>query len=79
MGNQYRDSSAGEPVIDEMDQLLSELSQQQRLCVALYYVEQLSTAEIAQTLDLSAGAVKFHLHRARERLRGLLTEKGLGQ
>ena len=79
MGNQYRDSSAGEPIIDEMDQLLGELSRQQRLCVALFYVEQLSTAEIAQTLDLSAGAVKFHLHRARERLRGLLTEEGLGQ
>jgi RNA polymerase sigma-70 factor, ECF subfamily len=79
MGNQFRDSSTGEPVIDEMDQLLGELSRQQRLCVALFYVEQLSVAEIAQTLDLSAGAVKFHLHRGRERLRGLLTEEGLGQ
>ncbi|MGD9701699.1 MAG: RNA polymerase sigma factor [Acidimicrobiia bacterium] len=76
---QYRDSAVGEPVIDELNQLLGELSRQQRLCVALFYVEQLSVAEIAQTLDISGGAVKFHLHRGRERLRGLLTEEGLGQ
>jgi RNA polymerase sigma-70 factor, ECF subfamily len=79
MGNEYRESTETEPVIDEMDRLLAELPRQQRLCVALFYIEQLSIAEIAQTLDLSEGAVKFHLHRGRERLRGVLTEESSGQ
>jgi DNA-directed RNA polymerase specialized sigma24 family protein len=35
----------------------------------LYYIDQLTVAEIATTLEISEGAVKFHLHAARERLR----------
>lgn len=49
--------------------LLASLPRQQRLAVALYYVDGLSVAETAATLGLSDGAVKFHLHQARERLR----------
>jgi RNA polymerase sigma-70 factor (ECF subfamily) len=79
MGNEYQESVVGEPAIDEMHQLLAGLPRQQRLCVALFYIEQLSVAEIGKTLEISEGAVKFHLHRGRERLRGLLTEEGQGQ
>ena len=46
------------------------LPRQQRLCIALFYVDGLSIAEIADALELSDGAVKFHLHQGRNRLRG---------
>jgi RNA polymerase sigma-70 factor (ECF subfamily) len=53
------------------------LPKQQRVCVALFYVDGLSVAEIATALELSEGAVKFHLHQGRERLRGhLLPQQG---
>jgi RNA polymerase sigma-70 factor (ECF subfamily) len=50
--------------------MLATLPRQQRLCVALFYVDGLSIAEIATALELSEGAVKFHLHQGRNRLRG---------
>jgi RNA polymerase sigma factor (sigma-70 family) len=50
--------------------LLAELPRQQRLAMALFYVEGLSVAEVAETLTLSEGAVRFHLHQGRNRLRG---------
>ncbi|MEQ1872758.1 MAG: sigma-70 family RNA polymerase sigma factor [Ilumatobacteraceae bacterium] len=49
--------------------LLSELPKQQRLALALFYVDGLSVAEVATTLRISEGAVKFHLHQGRDRLR----------
>jgi RNA polymerase sigma-70 factor (ECF subfamily) len=51
--------------------LLAELPRQQRLAMALFYVEGLSVAEVATTLKLSDGAVKFHLHQGRDRLRSV--------
>ncbi|MBI5089871.1 MAG: sigma-70 family RNA polymerase sigma factor [Actinobacteria bacterium] len=51
--------------------MLAALPRQQRLCLALYYVDELSVAETARALELSEGAVKFHLHEGRKRLRGL--------
>lgn len=49
--------------------LLAPLSPQQRIVAALFYVEDLPILEIASTLGLSEGAVKFHLHAARGALR----------
>jgi RNA polymerase sigma-70 factor (ECF subfamily) len=60
----------GEP--DELGRLLAQLPRQQRVATALYYVDGLSVAEIATTLDLAEGTVKSHLHDARERLRVVL-------
>ncbi len=51
---------------------LAELPQRQRLCVVLRYVEDLGTAEIARTLDVSEGTVKSNLSDARARLRSQL-------
>lgn len=45
------------------------LPRRQRQAVALHYVGQLSMAEIADVMGCSEGAVKAHLHRAREALR----------
>jgi RNA polymerase sigma-70 factor (ECF subfamily) len=57
------------PEIDEISDLLATLPKQQRAVAAMFYVEQLSVLEIAEALEISEGAVKFHLHQAREKLR----------
>jgi len=49
--------------------ILASLPRQQRLCIALFYVDGLSIAEVADALKISEGAVKFHLHQGRNRLR----------
>ncbi len=57
----------------DVQSLLADLPRQQRLAMALFYVEHLTVAEVAATLDISEGAVKFHLHQGRDRLRGVFT------
>ena len=57
------------PEIDEVAGLLATLPKQQRAVAAMFYVEQMSVLEIAAALEISDGAVKFHLHQAREKLR----------
>ena len=52
---------------------VASLSPQQRAVVALFYLDDLSVAEVAVTMELSEGAVKYHLHQARERLRTIWT------
>jgi RNA polymerase sigma-70 factor (ECF subfamily) len=56
----------------ELAALLAQLPPQQRIAAALFYVEDLGVAEIADAMHLSEGAVKYHLHAARARLRGAL-------
>jgi RNA polymerase sigma factor (sigma-70 family) len=50
------------------------LPTRQRDCVMLHYYADLSDAEIARTLPISAGSVKTHLHRARAALATALEE-----
>ncbi len=50
-------------------ELLAGLADRQREVATLFYLEDRSVDDIADRLGLSAGAVKFHLARARERLR----------
>ena len=64
--DQYNDVQMGN---DDTMAMLRQLPRQQRLSIALFYVDELSIAEIAEALEISAGAVKFHLHQGRERLR----------
>jgi RNA polymerase sigma-70 factor, ECF subfamily len=45
-----------------------------RQAVQLFYVDGLSGAEVAAVLNLSHGTVRWHLHRARARLREVLGE-----
>ncbi len=65
-----------EPELDELHVLLAGLPRQQRAAVALFYIDGLPVAEIATTLRISEGAVKFHLHKGRERLRTVIEEGG---
>lgn len=62
----------------ELAAAVSDLSPQQRAVVALHYLDDLPVAEVAAALGLSDGAVKYHLHQARNRLRVLLDGDGEG-
>ena len=50
------------------------LSAPQKASVMLFYRERMGCQEIAEVLDMPAATVKSHLHRARSRLREMLTE-----
>lgn len=52
-----------------LSQALGQLSAQAAMVFTLFYQEGMAIAEIAQTVGMTAGAVKVALHRARERLR----------
>jgi RNA polymerase sigma-70 factor, ECF subfamily len=56
--------------------MLGTLPRQQRIAAALFYVEELPIREIAATMKLSEGAVKYHLHAARGALRDRLEPPG---
>jgi DNA-directed RNA polymerase specialized sigma24 family protein len=51
------------------------LPRRQRVAAVLYFQADLTTAEIARVMQISEGAVKSHLHRARLALRPLLEEE----
>ncbi len=61
--------------------MVSELPDQYRQVILLYYMEEKSYEELAAMLDLPLGTVKTHLHRARkqlaEALGGALNEPAL--
>ncbi|HRE03879.1 MAG TPA: RNA polymerase sigma factor [Ilumatobacteraceae bacterium] len=59
----------------DIQQLLAGLPRQQRIAIALFYVEGLSLAEVAATMRLSVGAVKYHVHQGRARLREALADE----
>lgn len=65
-------------VRDELEKAISELPEGLRVVFMLRELEGLSTAETAEALDISEGAVKTRLHRARlwlrERLSPYFTE-----
>ena len=52
--------------------LVKRLPKQQRIVAVLFYQADLSTKEIARTMQISESAVKSHLQRAREALRPLV-------
>lgn len=51
---------------------LRRLPYKQRLCAVLFFVEGLSTAEVAETMGITQGSVSQHLNRARTALRAYL-------
>ena len=59
----------------ELYEAVQELREELRIPVVLYYVEDLSCREIAETLDISEGAVQKRLARAREKLKNRLQNK----
>lgn len=53
------------------------LPDRQRTALVLFEVEQLTIRQVAQIMELTDGAVKFHLHEARKNLRRHLEEIGI--
>ncbi len=53
----------------ELSELVATLPPQQRIAASLFYVEQLTVKETARSMEISEGAVKYHLHAARTALR----------
>lgn len=67
------------PLVDgsmRLVELLEVLPTMQRSAAALFYVDDLPVNDIASHLGISAGAVKFHLNRARGTLREVLEREG---
>lgn len=60
---------------DKIWSAVDELSPPQKSAVLLFYREGLSCQDIGVVLGIPAVTVKSHLHRARERLRELLSEE----
>jgi RNA polymerase sigma-70 factor (ECF subfamily) len=58
--------------LDVLARRLGSLARQQRVALSLFYVEDLSVAEVAASMGISVGAVKFHLHQGRQALRSRL-------
>lgn len=58
----------------DLYEAVSRLPKEQRLSVALYYMEGYSVKEIAELMETSESAVKSRLARARARLKQDLTE-----
>lgn len=52
---------------------LATLSERQRMIVTLFDVDGMTSSEIGDMLDLSAGTVRWHLHEARKILRTALS------
>ncbi len=71
------ETGAGEPSARwtpdaEFAGLVKRLPKQQRIAAVLFYQADLSTKEVARTMQISESAVKSHLQRAREALRPLV-------
>ena len=57
-----------------MKEILDGLPEDQKLCVLMYYYEELSVADIADALGCSAGTVKSRLNYARKKIRNDVEE-----
>lgn len=51
---------------------VSSLNKKERLCIILFYYDDLSVREISQMLDIKESTVKSILHRSRQRLKQIL-------
>lgn len=62
--------------MQQLDRALAQLSDEHRVIVLLHDTEGYKITEIQQLMDIPAGTVKSRLHRARARLREILTNNG---
>jgi RNA polymerase sigma-70 factor (ECF subfamily) len=66
-----RESVDHERLLD-LASAMDALPRQQRVALTLFYLGGLTSAQTAEAMDISAGAVRFHLHQARHALRETL-------
>lgn len=62
--------------LKQLDQALAQLSDEHRVVVLLHDTEGYKLSEIHELMGIPVGTVKSRLHRARTRLREILTEGG---
>lgn len=62
-------------VESELIEVVKTLPQKYRVVIHLFYYEQMSVEEIANTLGIKASTVRTHLTRARKKLSGMLKEE----
>jgi RNA polymerase sigma-70 factor (ECF subfamily) len=68
------ESLLGAEAVAALDRAVRELTPMQRMVFEMREVEGRTSDEVAEILDIPAGTVRVHLHRARLRLRALLSE-----
>jgi len=56
--------------------MIPRLAPRQRIAMALYYVEDLPVREIAESMQISEGAVKAHLSQGRSNLARIASPAG---
>ena len=57
-----------------VQEIISELSDEQRACVMMYYIQELSVKEISETLEVSDNTVKSRLNYARKNIEAKVKE-----
>lgn len=67
-----RDAAAGRELAEDIAAAIEQLPPRQRAAIVMFETQGKSIREVAEALECSEGAVKFHLHEARKRLRLLL-------
>ncbi len=60
-----------------INEAISHLPERQKAAIVLFEMEQLSIRKVAEIMELTDGAVKFHLHEARKNVRLALQEAGI--
>ena len=60
----------------DADQALASLSKEHRIIVLLHDTEGYKLSEISELMEIPEGTVKSRLHRARARLRQILSDDG---
>ncbi len=55
-----------------INQAVATLSERQKVALVLFEIEDLSIIEVARIMEITSGAVKFHLHEARKNMRARL-------
>lgn len=61
----------------EINDLVEALPESHRLCVRLFYYEEISVEEIAEILDIPVGTVMSRLYYGRKRLKEQIEQRGL--
>ncbi len=59
-------------LVGDIEQAIQTLAQMQQMCIRLCDIEGLTSVEAARMLDVDAGTVRTHLHRARQKLRAVM-------
>ena len=68
--NSRQESVSGEKSI--LKHAIGKLPSEMRVTISLFYVEELTTAEIAESLGIPIGTVKSRLFQAREKLKEII-------